>query len=382
LNNGGLTCPDGVLLFAPTTSTAHQAHQAISLPAIAAGQAFVACSKGDGLRMHIPSVPGPCVGKPFSSVARIAPAATLCDRFFDEASPSVFVTVQYPIRVAVTYAPTLLAPTEFGVVTVEVTNISLVPYGCSVAATHSAHVLFKMDRNMEVLQSPSDVADIFVFPDGLAAKADIRVIPPGATIAISFQVRMRESAGNLLYAQLPWDATLFLRDKPVEIRSGELRVTPRYNDDKTTDLVIVTTPNTTREEFLAWSYLVQTLGLSAGFWDYERHRGVRCCPDTGPASQQFPTPVSGILPAFHLPPAAILAQLTPTELKELAKRMGLPDDSTADGVQSFSAIAFETAAAYTGRHWLHRCRTLIVPRGGDVAQGVVKTNFKPLATKL
>jgi hypothetical protein len=239
-----------------------------------------------------------------------------------------------------------------------------------------------MDRNMEVLQSPSDVADIFVFPDGLAAKADIRVIPPGATIAISFQVRMRESAGNLLYAQLPWDATLFLRDKPVEIRSGEIRVTPRYNDDKTTDLVIVTTPNTTREEFLAWSYLVQTLGLSAGFWDYERHRGVRCCPDTGPASQQFPTPVSGILPAFHLPPAAILAQLTPTELKELAKRMGLPDDSTADGVQSFSAIAFETAAAYPGRHWLHRCRTLIVPRGGDVAQGIVKTNLKPLATKL
>lgn len=379
LNNGGLTCPDGSILWAPTTSTAHQMHQAVTLPAIAVGQSFTACSKGsDGLRMHIPTVPGPCVGKPFVSVARIAPAVTLCDRFFDEASPSVFVTVQYPIRITVTHALTLMAPTENGMATIEVMNISKVPYGCSVGPSHACHLLFKMDRNMEILPSPNDAADAMIYPDGLAAKADIRSIAPGATVSVTFQVRMRESAGNMLYSQLPWDVTLFLRDQPIEIRSNDIRVTPKYNDAKTSDIVVVTTPNTTREEFLVWSYLVQQLGLSTGFWDNERYRGMRACPDVGPASEQFPTPVQGLLPNFHIPPAGILAQLTPTELKELAQRIGLPEHATADGVASFIAIAHESGVGYSGRHWLHRCRTLVVPRGGDVAQsGVNIESFVP-----
>ncbi len=112
LNNGGLTCPDGSFLWAPTTSNAHQMHQPVTLPAILSGKSFTACSKGsDGLRMHIPSVPGPTAGKPYVALARVVPAITLCDRFFDEASPSAFVTVQYPIRVTVTRALTLMAPT-------------------------------------------------------------------------------------------------------------------------------------------------------------------------------------------------------------------------------------------------------------------------------
>jgi hypothetical protein len=319
--------------------------------------------------MHIPSVPGPCVNKPFSSVARVVPTISLCDRLFDEASPSVFVTVQYPVRVTVTHALTLMAPSELGIVTVEVMNISKVPYGNSVAASHVCHLLFKMDRNMEILASPNDVADVMIYPDGLAAKADIRFIGPGATVAVTFQVRMRESAGNLLYSQLPWDVSLFLREKPIEIRFGDIRVTPKYNDAKTSDIVIVTTPNTTREEFLVWSYLVQHLGLSAGFWDHERYRGVRACPDIGPASEQYPTPVTGLLPSFHIPPAAILAQMTSSELRELAKRIGLPENVAADGPASFFAAAHETGVGYSGRHWLHRCRTLVVPRGGDVAHG-------------
>jgi hypothetical protein len=371
LNNGGLTCPEGSMLFAPTTMTAHQAHEPVVVPAIASSKLFIACSTGDGLRMHIPSVPGPCVGKPFSSVARIAPAITLCDRLFDEASPSVFVTVQYPLRIVATRAPTFMAPTEFCVFTVEMMNISMVPYGFNVGSTHSAHLLFKVDRNMEIIHLPSEVAKVFVFPDGLAAKADFHLILPNTTVAVSFQVRMRESAGNLLYVHLPWDATLFLREKPIEIRSGELRVTPCYNDNKVTDMVIVTAKTTTREEFLAWSYLIQTLGLSAGFWDYERYRGVRCCLDTGPASAQVPTPVSGILPKFHLPPASILAQMTPLELKALANRIGLPENATNDGAEVFANVAGETDFVYFGRHWLHRCRTLVTPRWGDVHQGGV-----------
>lgn len=370
LNNGGMTCPQGSALFCPTTSTAHQMHKPIILPAIPAGKSFTACSKGsDTLLLHIPSVPGPCVNKPFSSVARIAPAVTLCDRFFDEASPSVFVTVQYPVRITATRAVKLMAPTELGIVVIQVMNISKVPYGCSVDPSHSCNLLFKMERNMEILPSPNDSADVMVYPDGLAAKADIRFIAPGATVEITFQTRMRESAGNLLFAQLPWDVTLLLREQPIEIRHDEIRVTPKYNDAKTSDLVIVTTPNTTREEFLAWSYLVQHLGLSTGFWDHERYRGVRSCPDVRPTSE--PTPVFGLIPKFHIPPAAVLAQMTPAELKELAKRMGLPENATADGVPSFIATAHESGVAYSGRHWLHRCRTLVVPRGGDVAQGGV-----------
>ena len=371
LNDGGLTCPEGSMLFAPTSITAHQAHEPVVIPAIASSESFIACSCNDGLRMHIPSVPGPCVGKPFASVARITPAITLCDRLFDEASPSVFVTVQYPLRIVVTRAPTFMAPSEFCVFTIEMMNISMSPYGFNVGSTHSAHLLFKVDRNMEIIPLPSEVAKVFIFPDGLAAKADLHSIQPNTTVEVSFQVRMRESAGNLLYVHLPWDATLFLREKPIEIRSGELRVTPRYDDNKFTDMIIVTAKTTTREEFLAWSYLIQTLGLSAGFWDYERYRGVRCCPDSGPASSQVPTPVSGVLPMFHLPPASILAQMAPLELKAVANRIGLPENATDDGAEVFASIARERDSVYFGRHWLHRCRTLVAPRWGDIYQGGV-----------
>jgi hypothetical protein len=370
-NNGKMPCPEGSSLFVPTTHTAHQAHEPIIIPEIASRASFIACSSDDGLRMHIPSVPGPCVGKPFSSVARIAPAITLCDRFFDEASPSVFLTVQYPLRVLTTRTPTFMAPTEFCSFVIEIRNISMVSYGCSVGSTHSAHLLFKVDRNMEIIQGPCEVANIFYFPDGLAAKADFHLIEPNSTLTITFQVRMRESAGMLLYALLPWDATLFLREKPIEIRSSEVRVTPRFNDNISTDMVIITAKTTSREEFLAWSYLVQSLGLSVGFWDYERYRGVRCCPDAGPMSAQVPTPVSGVLPTFHLPPASILEPLATSELKALANQIGLPENSTDDGATYFESIARESVYAYFGRHWLHRCRTLVSPRWGDISQGGV-----------
>ncbi len=43
-----------------------------------------------------------------------------------------------------------------------------------------------------------------------------------------------------------------------------------FDASRRCDVVVVTSPATDRAEFVAWSYLMQMLRLSVGFWDSER----------------------------------------------------------------------------------------------------------------
>jgi hypothetical protein len=102
----------------------------------------------------------------------------------------------------------------------------------------------------------------------------IERIGPKSSVEITIPIRMRPEAGNVLMESLPWRAVLHLRDRPIEARAAMVRVVPRFNPTLFSDVCLVTSPPMNRQEFLAWSYLLQLLDVSVNIWDVERYGGL------------------------------------------------------------------------------------------------------------
>ena len=80
--------------------------------------------------------------------------------------------------------------------------------------------------------------------------------------------------GRFLFQRVNWQLTLSLRKRPIQVHHSDIRVTPVFIPNVISDLVLVTSQACTRLEFLAWSYLLQLLGLSVNLWDVERYKGL------------------------------------------------------------------------------------------------------------
>ena len=73
---------------------------------------------------------------------------------------------------------------------------------------------------------------------------------------------MSEAAGQMLLTSLPWSCTLLLRGEPIEVRRGTIRVVPHFEPNIYTDVALATSEDMSRDDFLAWSWMLQVLGLS------------------------------------------------------------------------------------------------------------------------
>ena len=71
-----------------------------------------------------------------------------------------------------------------------------------------------------------------------------------------------------------WLLELYLRNRCICYWDGEIRVTPTYNDNVISDVLLVTNSGIDRPEFLAYTYISQLLGLSVNMWDLQRYRGM------------------------------------------------------------------------------------------------------------
>jgi hypothetical protein len=65
-------------------------------------------------------------------------------------------------------------------------------------------------------------------------------------------------------------------ERCIEYWTRDIRITPIFVTQETSDVILVTCAEVDRREFLAWSYMFQILGLTVNFLDAERYNG-NCC---------------------------------------------------------------------------------------------------------
>jgi hypothetical protein len=283
-NNGGLTLPAGTVMNLVRGSANRQridgekvnkwTTPSANLPSMTVGEARV---MPEVFHQAIPAVP--CsVGRPYKGNVVVCTAARMHNRLFTESAIDSEWTVQFPIQGQVVKGPSYLGPNETGVVSCELSNISTRPYGSNVG-----HEVSAGEVRVEISCDPI----IHVTPDGGEGKRDwnytinadkpwvatatVTSIKAGQNINIQFHVLMTEKAGDLLLESLDWQVTVFLRGKAIEQRANKIRIVPTYEPSIRCDATLITSPQMDRNEYLSWSYLLQTLGLSVGLWDVERY---------------------------------------------------------------------------------------------------------------
>jgi hypothetical protein len=114
----------------------------------------------------------------------------------------------------------------------------------------------------------------------------IERIGPKSSVEVTIPIRMRPEAGNVLMESLPWRAVLHLRNRPIEARAAMVRVVPRFNPTLFSDVCLVSSPPMNRQEFLAWSYLLQLLDVSVNIWDVERYGGLTNTTQQGETEEE------------------------------------------------------------------------------------------------
>lgn len=268
MNNGGLTLPGGAVLQFPSTPSAISANITEVLPPLGVRAGMESKTT---YRLLIPDAPGPVKNGNYAATSVVTSHITTLGRVYPESLIRHELPVQYPIRVSNITATTWLGPNEVATLVFAVDNISSKPYGTHHAEMGTAAFQLRVDPLFTVLP-PAD-GSYSVSADGVAVRA-IESLAPGARFTISVHILMKGEAGLRLYETVPWQAELYLRDRCIEFWTRGIRVTPVFVPNGIADVVLVTCDHVDRREFLAWSYLVQLLGLSVNFWDVERYHGM------------------------------------------------------------------------------------------------------------
>jgi hypothetical protein len=319
-NNGGLRLPVGTVMnLVRGSADPHRIDgdatpvqwtvPAAAVPSMAVGEALV---MPEAFHQAIPAVP--CsLGRPHVGTVVVCTAARMHNRLFHESSIDSEWTVQFPIQGQQVEGPSFLGPNESGVVNCALRNVSTRPYGSAVAAAHGCsagllQVVIECDPIIHVTadrgEGTSDWRYQLAGATPWVATADVTSIAPGQDINIGFHVVMTDKAGDLLLESLDWTVTVYLRGKPIEQRSNKIRVVPTFEPGARCDATLMTSPQMDRNEYLAWSYLLQTLGLSVGLWDVERYGTIASIGEWWHNHTPYPHPRALVLPLRPPPPSS------------------------------------------------------------------------------
>jgi hypothetical protein len=272
-NNGGLTLPTGAVV---SVLQGGEPADDTTVPELAKGKTAELAA-----RFHTDLSEVPCsIDRPYRANIRVGTGITLLGHAFDESLVSQEIPIQWPIEVTAMDATDFLAPNDEGYVACTITNASTRPYGCGAAeSAGDVTIAFESDTFIHVLPDDQDAARAqeWGYEIGQVHKhtalATVRTIAPGRSVCVRFKVLMTSAAGRVLMDSLKWDVTLQLRNKPIEQRRNTIKVVPLFEPDIFCDVCLVTSPAMDRDEFVAWSYLLQLLNLSASFWDVQRYGG-------------------------------------------------------------------------------------------------------------
>ena len=277
INSGGLPLPAGAEIFIPSTKTIHFEPTRFTLPDILPNQQYVVpiTFYGRITDRAPPNEPGPTI-----STADFLTRAELLGRPFEKSFLEQKLAVQYPVKMAALRCSENLGRGEVSILEIDVQNISSLPYGSGPPNTGGEVVLqFHLDARLTPVgygntaypHNPYSATYDPATPDSLYIQ--IHEIPPYTTLTIQIAMQMDSQAE--LFQLCYWQADLFLRGKLIEYNFARVRVSPFYvAKDTPGDVLMVTDPRISRKEFVFWQRILETLSVTADFWDTARYNGL------------------------------------------------------------------------------------------------------------
>jgi len=284
VNIGEMHLPHGAVLDVFAKKPAAHVPYNYFLPPIAANSNHIV---RDRWRVMIPDAGAPGT-KPYESSVHITSRISLLGRPFPQSLLACeTLPIMYPVRITDMRSTQWLGPNEMSTIEIDVHNISRKVYGDTKLVKDggdslgTVQVRFIVDELINILPGQPlrncmnmSCIDYVIENGHKVAICTLPAIPPHTKMTVGFSFTVVPEAGNKLFAQMPIRVDLLLQDRVIEYRPEDIRVTPVFIPNISTDVVLVTSSEMERKEFLAWSYLLQCLNLSVNFWDIERYDGM------------------------------------------------------------------------------------------------------------
>ena len=283
-NTGGLGLPTGVMVTVPSTDTVkfepdrHEIHEGV-LPA---RRTHILPFEFHGRIFDVPSpnAPGQQVLK-----AKVQPRIELLGRPFEQSFVEKEFEVQYPVQLGELICEENMGKGEISAITIEVNNISKLPYGSCKGSGGKVVLHLHFDARLLPLgpaQSDNMPPHMVTYDPNILDSMYIEIseIPPNGKAKVTLMVQMERSAE--LFEQCNWQADLYLRGKLIEYNHQRIRVSPRYHQStEPADVLFITSEAIGRKEFVFWQHLLELLHVSVDFWDTTRHFGLSVDSRTG-----------------------------------------------------------------------------------------------------
>eukprot|EP01099_Mayorella_cantabrigiensis_P005329 TRINITY_DN4219_c0_g1_i1.p1 TRINITY_DN4219_c0_g1~~TRINITY_DN4219_c0_g1_i1.p1 ORF type:complete len:770 (-),score=165.96 TRINITY_DN4219_c0_g1_i1:35-2344(-) len=114
-------------------------------------------------------------------------------------------------------------------------------------------------------------------------KLTLLKIAPGGIFRHSLPVSLHESCQ--IFERYPWTINLYYKQRKIEYNTKNIRVSPIYSPNlkeaKSADLCFFSSPELTRNQYVAWATIFSTFTLSFDIWDIERYEGISVHNPTG-----------------------------------------------------------------------------------------------------
>ena len=277
-NTGGLDLPFGAILFMPTTDTVKFEPSRYKIPegAIKAGKKCIIPFEFHG---RINDLPPPEKPGRQTITAEFYSRIELLGRAFEKSFYKQKLIVQYPVQLNRLICPENMRRGEINTISIEVSNISNLPYGTCFGSCGKAVLHLHFDARIILLGVAANTGTII--PYAVTYNPTLRdsmyvelfELPPRYTITVSIKIQMEDRAEH--FDRCFWQADLHLREKLVEYNFQHVRVVPTYSPQQVpADVLLVTSEAISRKEFVFWQHILELLGVSVDFWDTTRYCGM------------------------------------------------------------------------------------------------------------
>ena len=276
-NTGGLPLPSGCQALIPSTDTINFEPILFTFPTeLPPNEEYILPVTFHG---RIFDQPPPSEPGPFMSSAEFTTRVELLGRPFENSRRVKPLAVQYPVKLASLRCNENMGRGEVNVFEIDVHNISSMPYGKCTRSGGSVSLNLHLDARLvpvgfastAVNSPPYTVTYDHSVRDGLHVQ--IHEIAPKSVVTIQIAVQMDSQAE--LFERCYWQADLCLRGKVIEYNFQKIRVSPFYiPTNPPADVLLITGPAVSRKEFVFWQRILETLEVTADFWDTSRYNGL------------------------------------------------------------------------------------------------------------
>lgn len=284
-NTGGLDLPYGIRVLIPSTETIKFDPASFDFNTdglVKAGKSYTIPFEFQGRIADLapPNTPGRQ-----SSSAEFSTRIELLGRPFEQSIVKRELDVQYPVHLGNLHCPKIMDRGEIGLITIEVNNISKLPYGsCNGSGgkvglhLHFDARIIPLGTRAATAKAPYVVTYDPSIRDGMYIEVSEIPAQQGITVSITFQLENRAELFDYCY----WQADLYLREKLIEYNHQHFRVSPTYNHQKPpADVLLVTGETFTRKECEVWQHIFKVLNVSVDYWDTSRYFGFSVDSRTG-----------------------------------------------------------------------------------------------------